>query len=249
VLVVTAALSGSAAGVLAGLVFADQAVGVVVGVAGAVTGVFAARGNALLETRSARGEELPARVVHGGLVRVCEAADPILLGVHPAADADGRVPAYVPRDVERALDEAVRGGGFVLLRGESTAGKSRAAYECARRLLPDHVLFAPTDGDSVGTIVDVVLEQRRCVVWLDDIERFLGPGRLTVSVVNRMVAAGATLLATIRLGELDRFGARRESEQDGADRDGWRAAREGLRLATEITVPRRWTGASRPHCR
>lgn len=129
----------------------------------------------------------------------------------------------------------------MLLSGESTAGKSRAAYEAMPRLLPDHLLIAPATRESVTTIVDAVLENRRCVVWLDDIERFLGTPGLTAPTVTRVLASGAILLGTIRTAELDRFRARRESELDTSQRDSWRTAREVLQLAVEIPVPRRWS--------
>jgi hypothetical protein len=117
-----------------------------------------------------RQAALAEQVLGGGLSRVRDLTDPILFGVHPAAADDvGRVPPYVRRDVERRLDAAIRAGGFVLLSGEFTAGKSRVAYQAMRRLLPDHVVLAPAVRESVKTVVDVVLEQRRCVVWLDDV--------------------------------------------------------------------------------
>lgn len=50
------------------------------------------------------------------------------------------------------------------------------------------------------------------------------------------------MLGTIRAAELARFGARRESQMDISERDGWRTAREVLWLAVEITVPRRRSG-------
>src|SRR5205823_12234826 len=104
--------------------------------------------------------------------------------------------------------------------GESTAGKSRAAYEAMRRRLPEHTVVAPADRESIASIVEVVLEHRRCVVWLDDIERFLGAPGLTVPAGSRMLAGGAGLLGTVRAAELDRFGARHESALDTASRDG-----------------------------
>jgi eukaryotic-like serine/threonine-protein kinase len=60
------------------------------------------------------------------------------------------------------------------------AGSGRGMAEAARAQLPDHVLAAPAGRDSI-TAVTAHLSQlrRRAVLWLDDLERFLGPGELT----------------------------------------------------------------------
>ncbi|MGW5348647.1 hypothetical protein, partial [Streptomyces sp. NPDC004050] len=52
-------------------------------------------------------------------------------------------PAYIRRDVEPQLREALRRAGFVLLVGESAAGKSRLAHEVARSLFPPHAFVRP----------------------------------------------------------------------------------------------------------
>lgn len=240
-LVAGVAVVGAAVGVLAGFLLGDRIAGAVTGVVLAVLGVFGARGRALVDRGAEVRTVLPDQVLGGRLQRVRELKDPVLLGVHPAAwDESGQVPTYVTRDVDDRVDEAVRVGGFVLLSGESTAGKTRVAYEAMRRVLPDHHLVAPASREAVRTVVETVVDQRRCVVWLDDVERFFGVHGLTVPLLDRMLAADAVVLGTIRVGELDRFGARHEADSD--DRDGWRAAREVLRRAIEIPVPRRWSG-------
>jgi eukaryotic-like serine/threonine-protein kinase len=107
----------------------------VAAVAAAVTGVFADEARtALLAHRqqrhasSARERELAARTQ-----RVRDAVDPISLGVRPAAlrrDArarNHRVPAFVERDLFDDVVRRIRQGGFVLIVGDSTAGKSRLA--------------------------------------------------------------------------------------------------------------------------
>lgn len=234
------AVLGAAVGVVAGYLLGDRVAGAVTAVVLAVLGVFGARGRALVDRGAEVRTALPDQVLGGRPRRVRELVDPVLLGVHPAArDASGQAPAYVARDVDGRVDAALRAGGFVLLSGESTAGKTRVAYEAVRRVLPDHHLVAPASRESVRTVVETVVDQRRCVVWLDDVERFFGAHGLTVPLLDRMLAADAVVLGTIRVGELDRFGARHEADTD--DRDGWRAAREVLRRAVEIPLPRRWS--------
>lgn len=241
-LLVGVAVLGAVVGILAGYLLDDRLAGAVAGVVTAVLGVFGARGQALVDRGAEVRTALPDQVIGGRPRRVRDLADPVPLGVHPAARDDaGQVPAYVGRDADDRVDEALRAGGFVLLSGESAAGKTRVAYEAMRRVLPDHHLVAPASRESVPTVVETVVDQRRCVVWLDDVERFFGVHGLTVPVLHRMLAAGAVVLGTIRVAELDRFGARHEKGLEGDERDGWRTAREVLRLAVEIPLPRRWS--------
>jgi hypothetical protein len=243
-LLVGAAVLGAAVGILAGYLLADRVAGAVTGVVAAVLGLFGARGRAMVDHGAEVRTALRDQVLGGGPRRVGQLADPVLLGVHPAArDGVGQVPVYVARDIDDRVDEALLAGGFVLLSGESTAGKTRVAYEAVRRVLPDHHLVAPVSRESVRTVVETVVDQRRCVVWLDDIERFFGAHGLTVPLLHRMLAADAVIVGTIRVAELDRFGARHEAGLGDGERDGWRTAREVLRLAVEIPLTRRWSTA------
>ncbi|HEU5472976.1 MAG TPA: hypothetical protein VFV67_20210 [Actinophytocola sp.] len=86
------------------------------------------------------------------------------------------MPAYVGRDIDGRVDDAVRAGGFVLLSGESTARKTRLAYESVRRVLPDRRLVAPVPRESVRAMVETVTDRRHCVVWLDQV-RIAARGR------------------------------------------------------------------------
>ncbi|UUV32216.1 tetratricopeptide repeat protein [Amycolatopsis roodepoortensis] len=226
---------------------AAAAIGSVLAVA--VYGVASARGRALVERRIAQREALPEHVLSGRLRRVCEADDPILLRVHPAGarndKPDDRIPPYVLRDFQPRLLTALAGGGFVLLVGDSTAGKTRAAYEAMREVLPDHVLVAPSTRASLDTVLPTALGQRRCVVWLDDLERFLGAGGLTATMTARMLGDGdrdVLILATMRTAEHDRYSVRQQDTVDGRQ-EAWRAGREVLELAQVIDVRREWSDA------
>lgn len=241
-LLVGVAVAAAVVGVVAGYLLAGEVAGALTGVVAAVLAVFGARGRTLVDRGAEVRAALPDQVLGGGPRRVRELDDPVLLGVHPSArDEAGQVPAYVARDVDGRVADALLAGGFVLLSGESAAGKTRVAYEAVRRVLPDHLLVAPASREAVRTVVETVVDRRRRVVWLDDIERFLGANGLTVPLLQRMLAAGTTVVATVRVSELDRFGARHESGLGDEERDGWRTAREVLRLAVEIPVARRWS--------
>ena len=82
-----------------------------------------------------------------GAVRVRQ-VDPRRLGVHAAISvpgvSDDELPEYVPRDADAAgsgvrakVAAAAERGGFMLLVGGSSVGKTRCAAEAVRALLPD----------------------------------------------------------------------------------------------------------------
>jgi hypothetical protein len=121
-----------------------------------------------------RETKLPLRTycvldeVSGWLPRVSALTDPIALGVHPAtpiterdvssgwsagkAGLPARVPVYVPRDLDARLDAALARSGLVVLYGDSTAGKSLAAYEAMRRLPGDPFVLIPTGYHGPGVV-------------------------------------------------------------------------------------------------
>jgi len=221
----------------------------------AVSAVAAGRARQWLDRRWAIDEALPGslalRTEAGGFPRVQDVANPTLLGVHRAeAPADGgrnqsagAVPSYIPRDVDEELRGSVRRGGFTLLVGESTAGKSRAAFEAMRSELPDRLLAVPSGRESLAVIVARLSDARRAVLWLDDMERFLGPGGLTPAMLASLTAptCDVTLLATMRTPEYNRFAARTEGTVDDPNRPDWRVSREILRSAHVISMDRLWS--------
>lgn len=184
----------------------------------------------------------------GGFPLVRDVSDAVAAGVHPAAvlevvgEAD-RVPPYITRDFEPELHAALRRDGFTLLAGESTAGKTRAAFEAMRLLRSGCRFVAPSSREALPGLLPSLDEAGDYVVWLDDLERFLGPGGLTLSVLHRLLSppVRTVVLATMRSHEYDRYRDRLEGEMAGAERDVWREGRAVLRQAQVIYVNRRWT--------
>lgn len=150
----------------------------------------------------------------GRLPAICDITDHQMLGVHQAA---GRgAPAYVPRDVDEGLQERLAKGEFVLLVGDSTAGKTRAAFEAVSSTLAHHVLICPSARDGVAVAVERAAQERCCVLWLDGLERYLGAGGLTPEQVGRLLAGEGhhrVIVATIRTAER----ARLTGDGDGDD--------------------------------
>ena len=138
-----------------------------------------------------------ARYPVGG-IRVSE-ADPRRLGVHAAISVPGVPdevpPEYVPRDVDAAefgvrakVAAAAQRGGFVLLVGGSSVGKTRCAVEAVKALLPDWWLVHPAGPGEVAALA--AAPSPRTVVWLDELQRYLdGEHGLTGGVVRALLNA------------------------------------------------------------
>ena len=154
------------------------------------------------------------------------------------------LPRYVSRDVDGLLSERIRRGGFFVLVGDSTAGKSRTAVEALRRVHPESMLVAPLTRDALPTAVAWARLHRNCVLWLDDLERFLGPGGgLTPQQIAGLVLGDdkVLVLATLRAEERARLFA--IGSDDSAElRSLAREVGPVLRLAEFIRIDRRFTG-------
>jgi hypothetical protein len=131
-----------------------------------------------------------------GSVRVSD-AEPRRLGVHAAISVAGvpdeLPPEYVPRDVDAAefgvrarVAAAAERGGFVLLVGGSSVGKTRCAVEAVKALLPDWWLVHPDGPGQVAALA--AAPTPRMVVWLDELQRYLhGEHGLTGGMVRALL--------------------------------------------------------------
>ena len=141
-----------------------------------------------------------------GAVRV-EEADPRRLGVHAAISVPGVpdeiLPEYVPRDVDAAesgvrakVAAAAERGGFVLLVGGSSVGKTRCAAEAVKALLPDWWLVHPAGPDQLAALTAAPFPQT--VVWLDELQDYLdGEHGLTGAVMRPLLNHQAVIIGTL----------------------------------------------------
>ncbi|MBD2897817.1 hypothetical protein amrb99_67830 [Actinomadura sp. RB99] len=136
-------------------------------------------------------------------------ADPEVLGVHPAIQVSrrtsGELPPYVPRDLDPELDGLLRRGGLIVISGRSGAGKTRTAFEAVRRAFPGHDLLVPRNATALRALADSGAALRDTVIWLDDLDGFLGAGEVDQQpdqqLVSRLCPGGRSdvvIVATVR---------------------------------------------------
>jgi TPR repeat protein len=185
--------------------------------------------------------ELDFRFVKGlSGCRVADKKDPYDLGVTRAAirseDAAGPVqassgepPPYIDRDVDMPggaeagkLETALTASNVVLLTGDSKAGKSRTAFEAMHRFFPKRLLLVPTHKAALPGLIKAKavpgfdLKLPDSVIWLDDLEKWIGADGLTKNVFERLTSAPhgkVTVMATIRLEELAKLEIAKEVKQ------------------------------------
>lgn len=215
------------------------------GIGAAVTtlsGLAAERMRPEEETAGGRAADELLRTPGGRIPLLRQMDRPEWAGAHPA-EAPGTPPAYIERDAEPRLRAELERARFVLVVGESTAGKTRLAYEVARNRFPRHAFVRPLSRAALPEAVRIAARRRRAVLWLDDLEDHLGAGGLTAAQLASL--RSAVVIATMRVQEYRRYDAREESRLTGSDRDAWRAQRDLLQQAAVIRLPRHWSAQER----
>jgi WD40 repeat protein/TPR repeat protein len=179
---------------------------------------------------------------------------PLELGVHRARSISGAIDPSLPPYVRRDFDDELRmklrqaavDGGMILLIGDSTAGKSRAAFEAMRSELPEHKVFAPPHGADLRMLPDVLSHASGdYVLWLDDLEGFLHPDGLQPDVLSALIRLKTTVIATLRDGLRDTYRPRAERQAAASgDAEAKHRSHSGgavLNVAEVVTIPRVWS--------
>jgi hypothetical protein len=176
-------------------------------------------------------------------------ASPAGLGVHAAIRVDGQdeyLPRYVPRDLDAELhdlvDEAVKRGGFLLLIGGSSVGKTRSLLEALYARVPDWWLFHPEAGADLKAVA--ASHPVRTVIWLDELTRYLGGvSTLRAATVRKLIAAGVLVVGTMWPRDYDAISVSNDTSPaivvDRAD------ASDLLKMATVLSVPTDFTDGER----
>ncbi|PRY46711.1 hypothetical protein [Umezawaea tangerina] len=186
-------------------------------------------------------------------IRAVADADPLELGVHRTSRVEGAppLPTYVPRDADSTISarlaDARDNGGFVLLVGESTAGKSRCAFEAVRRELPDHWIIAPPAAGDLSPVLSRVSlpepDPRKWVLWLDDLDRFLLPGGLDQGMLSALLEQHVVVVATMRSEVYGNYSERALRGVDAGARSAHRLGSRILNLVEPLVLDRQWSEA------
>lgn len=180
-------------------------------------------------------------------------ADPVDYGIHsvPAGPGLPQVIAHIPREVDGELDQLITdmatGGGFLLLTGDSAAGKTRALLEAMKRNLPDRLVCRPDPDDDLSFLYACADGGRR-VVWLDDLHAYLRPDGLTPRLLSALKRGGAIVLATLRSEFYDHYAPGRADPYDAGGSPGPRlpsSPARVVRAASRVELERTWTEAER----
>jgi len=135
--------------------------------------------------------------------------------------------------VRAKVAAAVERGGFVLLVGGSSVGKTRCAVEAVKALLPDWWLVHPAGPPEVTALAQA--PPPRTVVWLDELQRYLdGERGLTGGVVRALLNSPHPMVIVGTLWP-DRYDAYTAVPASGAA-DPHAREREVLDLAAVIRI-------------
>ncbi|MFF6872095.1 tetratricopeptide repeat protein [Streptomyces sp. NPDC012450] len=171
-----------------------------------------------------------------------------LFGIHPAIelppDADPSLspdlPTYVSRDIDANIHTALRAkstnGGFLLLVGRAASGKTRCAYEAVKSVLGEWRICMPPNEQALTELVEAGTDLTRTVIWLDEVQRFLGVDKLKLETVRRLISNAeqpVIIIGTIWPEEYARLRSPITSE---SDEDPYQDARGILEIADRFEV-------------
>jgi transcriptional regulator with XRE-family HTH domain len=96
-------------------------------------------------------------------------------------DRDQTPPGYVPRAHDDALRRDIAAAttrqlhALIVMRGTSSTGKTRSLFEAVHALCPDWTVIRPRGAEAMRQLPESGLLNRPCVVWLNELQNFLGP--------------------------------------------------------------------------
>ncbi|APC37858.1 hypothetical protein A9R04_25695 [Nocardiopsis dassonvillei] len=167
------------------------------------------------------------------------------VGVHRSRLGVG---AYAARDLDAQLrpriDEATRVGGVVLVVGDSTAGKTRTAWEAIAALAPRRWLFVPALDTDLRPLPELVAVRvaRRSVVWLDDVDKHLNTSTgLDHTLIQRLTSQGALVVMTLRTHAYNAYNDTATTDLEAKEVAMVEAGRQLLRGLDPVRLERLWS--------
>ncbi|WP_159425475.1 bifunctional trypsin-like peptidase domain-containing/SEL1-like repeat protein [Streptomyces sp. fd1-xmd] len=193
----------------------------------------------------------PAPPTRAGAWPLAKHADLLSLGVHRTTSlaGGGDLPPYVQRDIDEilrdSLKKATSRGGFVLITGDSTAGKTRTALEAVRAVLPEFRLVAPEDSSELEEFVsNDAASPEKCVVFLDDLENFFSSQGLDQRTLSTLHARAVTVVATMRSSQYETFVTAGAAAPAVSRADAGHIDRRSIRLLRSVEplhISRSWS--------
>lgn len=171
------------------------------------------------------------------------------LGVHRAITTDPALGEAVPEFttyVPRAHDARVRQllaapekPVMVVLVGGSSTGKTRAAFEAVRAVLPDWLLFRPADvADLLGCLRSDAVGPR-AVLWLNELQTYMRDEPEVGAALRRLLAGDGPVAV---IGTMwPRYWKELTSPPADGEPDVTHQARELLQSAERVDVPEAFT--------
>ena len=130
--------------------------------------------------------------------------------------SDRDVDEYVRRDAHDKLHALLKERTPVLVEGPSMAGKTRLVVEVLRKEWPDaRVLFPKSDDDVEKLLKNWRRPIRNTIIFLDELERFLGKEEFTLGVLNTWTDDSCTVVATTTRMNYTRWRAELDSKFPG----------------------------------
>ena len=107
------------------------------------------------------------------------------------------VDEYVRRDAHEQLHALLKERTPVLVEGLSMAGKTRLVVEVLREEWPDARVLFPKGEDDVEKLLKTRQRPiRGAIIFLDELERFLGKEEFTLGVLNTWIDDSCVVVAT-----------------------------------------------------
>ena len=130
--------------------------------------------------------------------------------------SDRDVDEYVRRDAHDKLHDFLKDRTPVLVEGPSMAGKTRLVVEVLRKEWPDaRVLFPKSEDDVEKLLKNWRRPVRSAIIFLDELERFLGKEEFTLGVLNTWTDDSCTVVATTTRMNYTRWRAELDSKFPG----------------------------------
>ena len=130
--------------------------------------------------------------------------------------SDRNINDYVRRDAHEQLHDFLKDRTPVLVEGPSMAGKTRLVVQVLREEWPDaRVLFPKSEDDVEKLLKNWRRPVRGAIIFLDELERFLGKEEFTLGVLNTWIDDSCTVVATTTRMNYTRWRAELDSKFPG----------------------------------